>query len=57
MHDLFDEFDLEVQKISMDITLYSESGGDSIAVCSGGSGGSSGDASFSYGPTCWNICA
>ena len=57
MHDLLDEFDLEVQKISTDITLYSESGGDSIAVCSGGSGGSSGDASLSYGPTCWNICA
>lgn len=53
MPNLFDEFDLELQKINMDITPYSDSASDSVVVCS-----SSGSAIGSTNaPTCFNICA
>lgn len=52
MPNLFDEFDLELQKINMEITPCSDSASDSIAVCSGSS-----TSSFpTSGPTCWNVC-
>lgn len=54
MPKFFDEFDLELQKIDMDITPYSDSGGDSVAVCSGGGGGT--PTTPSHGPTCLNVC-
>lgn len=53
MSNLFDEFDLEVQKINIDITPYETSGGDSVAVCDGGG---SGDMVPSTAPTCFNVC-
>ena len=54
MPNLFDEFDLEMQKINMDIIPLGDSGSDSIAHCSGGSGGT--PTTPSHGPTCWNVC-
>ena len=53
MPKLFDEFDLELQKIDMNITPYSDSGGDSIAVCGGGG---SGGMVPSTASTCFNVC-
>lgn len=53
MPNLFDEFDLELRKINMEITPYSDSSSDSIAFCGGSSG--SGGAPSRY-PTCFDIC-
>ena len=53
MPNLFDEFDLELQKVNMDITPYSDSCSDSIAACRSGSG--TGGLPTS-GPTCFNVC-
>ena len=52
MHNLFDEFDLEMQKINMDIMLLGDSCSDSLAYCSSGST----PTTPSHGPTCWNVC-
>lgn len=52
MPNLFDEFDLEMQKINMDIMPLEDSGSDSIAHCSGGSGG----MVPSTVSTCFNVC-
>ena len=38
MPNLFDEFDIELQKIEVDIIPYSDSCSDSIAACSSGTG-------------------
>lgn len=54
MPNLFDEFDLEVQKINMDIMPLEDSCSDSVAHCSSGSGG--GGMVPSDAPTCWNVC-
>ena len=61
MPNFFDEFDLEVQKINMDIMPLEDSCSDSVAHCSSGSGGGGGsdDSTLtlpSSGPTCWNVC-
>lgn len=53
MPNLFDEFDLEMQKINMDIMLLGDSCSDSLAHCSSGSGSNN---TPSNGPTCWNVC-
>lgn len=56
MPNLFDEFDLEVQKINMDIMPLEDSCSDSVAHCSSGSGGGGGGMVPSDAPTCWNVC-
>ena len=56
MPNLFDEFDLELQKIKLDITPYSDSSSDSIAFC-GGNSSSDPSSSLSNGPSCFNVCA
>ncbi len=53
MPNLFDEFDLEVQKINTDIMLLEDSCSDSVAHCSSGSGGNN---TLSDASTCWNKC-
>ena len=53
MPNLFDEFDLELQKINMEITPYSDSSSDSIAFCGGNSGGVGAPSRY---PTCFDIC-
>ena len=61
MPEIFDEFDLELEKVDMDIALFEADGGDSIAICGGGSGGGGGggsdDPTLTTAPTCFNVCA
>ncbi len=60
MPNLFDEFDLEVQKINTDIMLLEDSCSDSVAHCSSGSGGGGGTTTTpttpSHSPTCFSEC-
>ena len=53
MPEIFDEFDLELEKVDMDIALFEADGGDSIAICGGGGGG----PVLTTAPTCFNVCA
>ena len=62
MPNLFDEFDLEVQKINTDIMLLEDSCSDSVAHCSSGSGGGGGSGTphlslvwCSVVPKCRNV--
>ena len=59
MPEIFDEFDLELEKVDMDIALFEADGGDSIAICGGGGGNGSGTCGgpiSSTVPTCLNVC-
>ena len=58
MPNLFDEFDLEVQKINTDIMLLEDSCSDSVAHCSSGSGGgtTTTPTTPSHSPTCFSEC-
>ena len=60
MPNLFDEFDLEVQKINTDIMLLEDSCSDSVAHCSSGSGCGGGTTTTpttpSHSPTCFSEC-
>ena len=58
MPNLFDEFDLEVQKINTDIMLLEDSCSDSVAHCSSGGGGgtTTTPTTPSHSPTCFSEC-
>ena len=57
MLEIFDEFDLELEKIDMDIVLFGADGGNSIDICGGGGDGScSNGMDTSNAPTCFNVC-
>lgn len=60
MPNLFDEFDLDMQKINMEIMPLQDSCSDSLAYCSSGSGTGGGGTDTitvpSNAPTCLNVC-
>lgn len=52
MPKLFNDFDLDLETINIGIAPCEDSGGDSVNVCNGGSGGEVPTTA----PTCWNVC-